>query len=134
MRLFYICDKLAHMKKMLRQKGLKATPGRLAMLEFLANKKKPQTAEDIHKALKKSCDLVTVYRNLEKFEQKNLIFKESVNKKDYYYLSDSQHHHIVCRGCEKIECIPCSHQKFNIKNFIKVKHQLLLTGLCRQCA
>lgn len=122
------------MEKLLRQNGLKATPGRLAMLKFLSQKGKPQTAETIYKGLKEQFDLVTIYRNLEKFRQKNLVFKESLAKKDFYYMDQSPHHHIVCENCETMECVPCSHQKFTIKNFTNIKHQLLLTGICRQCA
>lgn len=133
MHLYFICASIGHMEKVLKNKGLKVTPGRLEILEVLSSDDKPKTAEDVYKKLKKKYDLVTIYRNLEAFEDKGIIFKESVNKKDFYYLAQSQHHHIVCRTCEKMECIPCSHEKFSIKNFSQIKHQLLLTGICKKC-
>ena len=122
------------MKKVLKNNGLKTTPGRLEILRTLSINDKPKTAEEIYKKLKKQYNLVTIYRNLEKFEEKKIIFKESINKKDFYYLAKTQHHHIICRRCEKIECVPCSRQKFHIKNFSQIKHQLLLTGICSKCA
>lgn len=121
-------------EKLLKKIGLKVTPGRLEMLEILSKSDTPKTAEYLHQALGKKHDLVTIYRNLENFENKGLIFKENLGKKDYYYLAESPHHHIVCQNCEKMECVPCSHAKFNIKNFTHIKHRLLLLGVCSRCA
>lgn len=121
------------MENIIKNKGLKVTPGRIDILGCLNKDNRPKTAEEIYKKLSQRYDLATIYRNLETFEKKGVIFKESVDKKDYYYLAESKHHHIVCRLCKKMQCIPCSHQKFNIKNFTNIKHQLLLTGVCNEC-
>ena len=122
------------MEKLLRKHHLKVTPSRIDIFDLLSHGDTPKTAETIYKSLKKKHDLATIYRNLENFEKKGLIFKETAEKKDYYYLAESPHHHIVCRNCKKMECVPCSHQRFEAKNFTEIKHQLLLTGLCRQCS
>src|SRR3989344_775366 len=122
------------MEKLLKKNNLKVTPGRIDILNLLSLGDAPKTAETIYKSLKKKYDLVTVYRNLESFEKKGLLFKETAGKKDYYYLASSPHHHIVCRNCQKMESVPCSHQQFTAKNFTEITHQLLLTGVCRQCS
>ena len=121
------------MKNLLEKTGLKNTPCRLAIIELLSKSKTPFTAEVIHQALKKIYDLATIYRNLESFEKKGLVFKETISRVDYYYLGNANHH-IICRVCSAIECVPCNHHKFNVNNFTNISHQLLLTGVCNRCA
>lgn len=125
---------IKYMENILKENNLKITLGRLEILRVLSIDNKPKTAEEIYKKMKKKYDLVTIYRNLELFNSKEIIFKENANKKDFYYLAKSQHHHIICRDCEKMECIPCSHKQFSINNFSQIKHQLLLTGICLKCS
>ena len=68
------------MEKLLKKNNLKVTPGRIDILNLLSLGDAPKTAETIYKSLKKKYDLVTVYRNLESFEKKGLLFKETAGK------------------------------------------------------
>ena len=122
------------METILRQKQLKATPGRLAMLKCLAANRRPISAETIHARLKQRVDLVTIYRNLETFERAGIVFRETIGKTDCFYLADTPHHHIVCRSCEAVVCVPCDHKTVSVPNFKNVTHQLVLTGTCKTCA
>ena len=122
------------MEKTLKENNLKVTPGRLKILKILSQSAAPKTAGFIYKALRQKIDLVTIYRNLEKFAEKEIVFRQPVGSKDYYYLAPARHHHIICLGCEKIECVPCAHRKFLVKNFTGIRHQLLLKGLCKTCS
>ena len=59
-------------KEVLRGAGLKVTPIRVAILEFLKKSHGPFTVQQIFQKLKsnkklKSLDLATIYRNMEKF-------------------------------------------------------------------
>lgn len=133
LHLYFSYDIYRYMQKILKNNKLKITPCRVDILEIMNKTKDPQTAMTIYKKLKNKSDLVTVYRNLEKFIAKQIIFKETIFNQDYYYLANNQHHHIICRDCQKMQCIPCTHKKISIKNFSQIKHQFLLTGLCKNC-
>lgn len=122
------------METVLRQKHLKATPGRLALLKYLSATQHPISAETIHAKLKQRFDLVTIYRNLKAFERAGIVFRETIGKTDCFYLAEKPHHHIICRSCQTVECIPCDHRTFPVPNFKNVTHQLVLTGTCKTCA
>jgi Fur family ferric uptake transcriptional regulator len=130
-------------KKILREAGLKSTSPRLAVLKILSEIKKPITAQELFKKLKKSdMDLVTLYRTLASFEEKGLLRRVDLQKDVIYYeLNDEHHHHIVCTNCNKIEDFENREvervlEKIAKKsvNFGNIKnHSLELFGLCREC-
>lgn len=115
--------------------GLKLTPARIDILKLLSKDETPISAELIHKKLRGKYDLATIYRNMSIFVQRGVVFLEAIGHSDRYYLSNSEHHHIVCRSCDIVECLPCEHheEKINVKGFTDVSHNLVLTGLCKKC-
>ncbi|NUM25827.1 MAG: transcriptional repressor [Candidatus Buchananbacteria bacterium] len=121
------------MQNILKKSGLKNTACRKHIIGVLIKTHEPISAETLYQKLKKQYDLVTIYRNLAAFEQKGIVFKEHINKIDRYYIDNAQHHHITCTSCGKTECVPCTHNNFKIKNFINIKHQLVLSGICQGC-
>ena len=131
--IFYYCY-TTDMKNVLQKNHLKNTTCRTEILRCLSATKKPIAAETIHVKLKKQFDLVTIYRNLNAFEAKGIVFRETINKADCFYLADIPHHHIICRSCDAVACLPCDHKKFTIPHFKNIAHRLVLTGICRQCA
>ncbi|MFH0804866.1 MAG: hypothetical protein V1916_01575, partial [Patescibacteria group bacterium] len=51
-----------------------------------------------------------------------------------YYLAPAEHHHVVCRRCHRVECVPC-HVEFRApRSFRDIDHRLSLTGTCTSCA
>ncbi len=118
----------------IKEAGYKLTRPRKMVLDFLSKKHIPYRPKDIYKKLKKQIDLVSVYRALQLFTKLEILYKEKINGEYQYYLANSQHHHITCRKCNKIECVPCDHLFSNIKDFTKIIHELSLSGLCRKCA
>ncbi len=121
-------------EQIIKKAGYKLTRPRKLVLDFLSKKHIPYRPKDLHKKLKKRIDLVSVYRALQLFTKLEIVYKEKIDDEYQYYLADSQHHHITCRKCNKIECVPCSHLFKNIKNFTKIIHELSLSGLCHKCA
>lgn len=117
----------------LQQAGYKLTKPRTLVLDFLAKKHKPQAAASIYQNLKNKLDRVTVYRVLMVLEKVGLVFREQSGAEALYYLAEKQHHHIICSQCGYIQCVPCNHVFKKIKNFNQIKHQLVLTGLCKKC-
>src|SRR3989338_7720618 len=121
------------MKNLLEKYRLKITPGRLAILEYLTKHRQPVSADTISKKLHQSYDLATIYRSLEIFAAKKIIFFEVINNVKNYYFAPKPHHHIICRRCQKTKCLPCSHDHLAVAEFSQISHQLLLSGVCHQC-
>lgn len=93
----------------------------------------------------KGVDTVTVYRTLEAFKRVGLVAQVDLQLgRALYELKEgkSDHHHIVCVNCKKIEDFtgcdyrPIAQQALKqSKGFTKIiNHSLELFGLCTLCA
>lgn len=134
------------MKEMLREKGFKATPVRLAVLGIFLKHKIPLNAGTVFtkivKKLKKTNE-ATVYRTLLSLEKGGILKRVDVRKDSVYFeLSTNHHHHMFCITCSTIEDFEDSELEKVIEKIIgkstkfkKIKdHSLELFGLCRACA
>lgn len=132
------------MREILKAKGFKTTPARLAILEILSKSKFPLDAESVHNKLKgKKINEVTVYRTLTSLEEGGMLKRVDLRKNSVYYeLNKEHHHHIVCTNCNEMEDFK-SDEVENILRRIVVKsskfknikeHSMELFGLCRACA
>lgn len=120
--------------------GLKNTPSRLAVLSVLKEKNNPLDVLQIFELTKGKTDLATVYRTLETFLNNGLINRLEFGEGKYRYeIKRKDHHHLICRACERIEDVE---DKFMNKweNEIKVErgflvsnHSLEFFGLCKLC-
>jgi len=117
--------------KLLDKSELKFTKHRKTVFEFLHKFVHPVSADFIRQKTK--LDKVTIYRILELFEKNKIIFSEIFSDKKRYYIADKPHHHIVCQSCQKMSCVPCSHDLPKIKGFKNIKHNIYLTGICNNC-
>ncbi len=119
--------------KILQKNGYKLTQPRLDVLTVLKKNNEPLSAQDIH-AYIPSSDLVSIYRSLKLFVQLGICYEEHLeNNESTYALAEQHHHHIVCRVCQKKECIPCDHHVPTLKHFTHITHTLTLTGVCLHC-
>lgn len=131
-------------KIVLRGLGLKATPGRIKLLAFLSNAKKPLSIKEIGKAIgSKTLDPATIYRTLENFKMLGLVKRVDLHQDyAYYEIVDSDHHHLVCRNCGRIEDFHGCNSEDLIRHALKQskhfstvnEHSLELFGLCKTCA
>lgn len=130
------------LKKELKNADLKITPARLAAMEVFTIHKKPIDAQHIINDLQKglTVDRVTVYRMLNTFSEKNLIRKISFGEnKTLYELNISDHHHLICQKCKRVEDVAdCDISSFekNIKKrkgFAVSSHSLEFFGICVHC-
>ncbi len=73
-------------------------------------------------------DISTIYRNLKKLTERELIEPLLVhNGQTYYEWSERDHHdHVICSDCDAVECVPCPTPKLN-------SHRLQLHDLCSSC-
>ncbi|RJQ33579.1 transcriptional repressor [Candidatus Parcubacteria bacterium] len=121
-------------EEILRQAGYKLTKARETIISFLKKQDHPVSANYIYDKIKKDSDKVTVYRILEVFEKVGIVYREQGIHESLYYISQKEHHHIICQKCGHVECIPCDHVFPKVKNFTNIRHQLSLSGLCGRCS
>lgn len=135
------------MKDLLKEKGLKVTPARLAILDIFAKSKVPLSAERIFSDLKrkkenKNINEATVYRTLTNFEEVGILIKVDFRKdSSFFELAKEHHHHIACLKCDAVEDFESSEVEKvlgriarNSSKFINIKeHSLELFGLCKAC-
>ena len=130
----------------LRDAGLKVTPVRTAVLDFLTRMGRPFTAKEIVAKLApkmKGLDMVTVYRTLHSFEKEGMVRSLSLGQDALSYeVPSHHHHHIVCTNCgliESFEACAFDSIKANVlkksKSFKDIsKHSFELFGLCKVCS
>lgn len=89
--------------ELLKDSGLRITPQRIAILEFMNANRTHATADEIYLALKQnfpSLSVATVYNTLRAFCEaaiiKELRFGDQASRFD---LNTSLHHHLICERC-----------------------------------
>lgn len=139
------CEKEIDAKEILKEKGLKSTPQRLAVLHVLHESANYLSINEILEKTKQilpNTGLATIYRTLDVLTEIGLIsrvhFEDGCHA--YAYSSDSHGHHIICTTCNKImdfeEC-PFEGYMENLskRTGFKIKdHFLQLLGECNECA
>ena len=87
-------------------KGLKLTPQRLAILEYLDGNKSHPSAEDIYASVRQkypTMSFATVYNTLEALRKKGKVLELTIDNERRRYDPDvSTHHHLICTDCRKI--------------------------------
>lgn len=127
----------------LREKGLKSTPLRLAILEVLNQAEAPLTAEETAKRLKRiDFDRASLFRSLKTFSESGLINSVDLGEGFQRYEMNCKlhhhHHHIICTSCKEIEVVPfCIPDEFknylSRKGYKEVTHRMDFSGLCKRC-
>lgn len=124
-----------------RNIGIKLTPQRLAILEYMQGNKNHPTADDIYNAVKKefpTMSFATVYNTMDALKNKGAIRELTIESGKKRYDPDcSQHHHIICVKCKVVVDV---YRDFKISlpeniaaSFdIKGKH-IEFYGLCKRC-
>ncbi|APH06227.1 peroxide-responsive transcriptional repressor PerR [Bacillus weihaiensis] len=128
----------------LKQTGVRITPQRHAILEFLVDSMTHPTADDIYKALEgkfPNMSVATVYNNLRVFREvglvKELTYGDASSRFDFV---TSDHYHVICDKCGKIvdfhypgldevEALAAHVTGFNVD-----RHRMEIYGTCKTCA
>jgi len=115
-------------EEIIKNKKIKLTSARIALLEILQEAKKPLSYEDIKSNI--SMDKATFYRNIAKFEEQGILNSfESNDKKRYFELRLIPHAHFVCLNCNKIECL----SNLDVKLDGYVVNNVIVNGKCKDC-
>jgi Fe2+ or Zn2+ uptake regulation protein len=125
-----------------REAGLKLTPQRFAVLEYLINTPEHPTADEIGAELNKHfprASRATIYNTLNSLRDSGLIHEVFVEGYVARYDTNlDEHHHFVCRVCDKLEDIPLSSinglKGFNLDKGYEVEsYEIVLRGVCSTC-
>lgn len=132
-------DSLAYLKS----KGVRITPQRHAILEYMVQSMDHPTADEIYRALEDrfpNMSVATVYNNLRAFIEAGLVkelkFGDASSRFDYW---KHDHYHIICSDCglmidfeyehlEDAEKAAADFSGFEISN-----HRLEFYGVCPNC-
>ena len=89
-----------------RTMGIKLTPQRLAILEFLEDNKSHPSAEEIYLEVKQKYPMMsfaTVYNTIEALKKKGNLIELTIDPVRRRYDPDTgYHHHLICTRCRKI--------------------------------
>lgn len=135
-------------RKILKTNQLKATSGRIAVLELFLTSTKAISHSDIEENLQnQAVDRVTIYRILDCFVHHNIIHKvRSEQTTQLFALTpihdgenhSGQHAHLVCDSCDSVECIDLPMELDTAQVIEKIGHSIssiniTLHGLCSHC-
>ena len=131
-------------KDELRGFDLRATPARVAVMNFLEKTSQPVDVNSVIDYLNTSgikTDPATVFRMMNTLTQKGIIMPiQFYEGKTRYELSNKDdHHHLICDNCGKIEdisdiTIPELEKEIKAKQkFLVKRHSLEFFGLCALC-
>lgn len=119
---------------------VKLTQKRQVIYDVLAKHDAPLSAEDIFDKIKDDkLNLSTVYRTLDYFYKEQMVSRNYLDNKAYFYLNKDEHHHfMVCEKCQKRFEMDCHIDEMikEIKekyNFEVTHHDLNFYGLCENC-
>ncbi|RIW32345.1 transcriptional repressor [Bacillus salacetis] len=128
----------------LKETGVRITPQRHAILEYLIHSMAHPTADDIYKALEgkfPNMSVATVYNNLRVFREvglvKELTYGDASSRFDYV---TTDHYHVICDECGKIvdfhypgldevEQLASHVTGFKVRN-----HRMEIYGTCDNCS
>jgi Fur family transcriptional regulator, ferric uptake regulator len=131
-------------KNELQEASLKATPARIAVMQFLESTEQPVDVNSIINDLKQKnvdADPATIFRMMHNFLQKGIIKQvQLLEGKARYELSNKKHHHhLICTSCGMIEEVEgdfleeMEEKIYKDKKFRVKDHSLEFFGLCANC-
>ncbi len=127
----------------LKNSGVRITPQRHAVLEYLMSTMKHPTADEIYKALEDkfpNMSVATVYNNLRVFLDiglvRELTYGDSSSRFD---CNTTEHYHIICDECGKI--VDFHYPSLNeveqlaeqVTGFDVTNHRMEVYGTCEDC-
>jgi Fur family transcriptional regulator, ferric uptake regulator len=138
-------SKLDELRALLRGRGLRATPSRVAVLDLLQNIKQPISHAEVAARLAgQAYDPATLYRNLMDLAEVGLARRTDIG--DHIWRFElvggdhdaAKHPHFVCTECGTVECLPVMELSVPRAKTPKAvrqrKIEVQIRGLCDTCA
>lgn len=138
-----MADKLESAINILKESGVRITPQRHAVLEYLLTSMSHPTADEIYKALEgkfPNMSVATVYNNLRILREIGLVRELTYgDDSSRFDSSPEEHYHIICEDCGKIvdfhyptlDEIESLAEK--VSGFEISHHRMELYGICNDC-
>ena len=129
--------------ELLRDRNLRATSTRLAVLSIISEYNQAIPFSEIQKALK-GFDRVTLYRTLHALMENGIIHKALQDDKQTFFAvcsnscssHDHNHHHIhfKCSSCQAVTCVQADRPiGFSIPGHSIERFEIEATGVCASC-
>ncbi len=127
--------------KILKNRGLKATPQRILILNIIANNGHIDI-EEIYNKIKKiipSISIATIYKNLKILVDKKIIQEVNISSfKTLYEVNTSDHIHVICKKCKKIIDVNIDKKELSkdFKDKLKIDvedFEISLFTICQDC-
>lgn len=132
--------------QLVRQRGLRLTPAKTALLAILS-KNGPLSANEVGvklAAAQQSVNKTTVYRIIKSLIEINVLQEIDGGVGEARFELAGHHHHLVCQQCGQFVCLKESVIEKALVAFERLVarrhqmrvtgHQLCLTGFCQNCA
>ena len=128
--------------ELLRKKGFKVTPQRLAVYNALCNTKSHPNADMIYNKLQPyypTMSLATIYKTVDILHSIGLINILNTGEESFRYDARTDSHaHVCCTACGKVEDLPlnmddCMKEAEAETQYELQRHQLYFYGLCPEC-
>ncbi|WP_203557331.1 peroxide-responsive transcriptional repressor PerR [Bacillus sp. B15-48] len=137
-------DQLKEALDALKGTGVRITPQRHAILEYLIKSMSHPTADDIYKAFEgkfPNMSVATVYNNLRVFREvglvKELTYGDASSRFDFV---TTNHYHVICQSCGKIVDFhypgldEVEQLASHVTGFKIDSHRLEIYGVCPDCS
>jgi Fur family ferric uptake transcriptional regulator len=130
--------------ELLRQRGLRPTRQRVAVLRSLGSEPNDATAQQIHARLRTGSErvgLATVYRTLALLSEHGVVdaLMHHPGEACYRLCGDGHHHHLVCDECHRVvELGDCELEDWLERRaaehgFTVAAHSVEVSGTCAEC-
>jgi Fe2+ or Zn2+ uptake regulation protein len=135
-------DLRSEIEERVRSVGLKLTPQRYAVLDFLMRSREHPTADKISAALNRRfprASRATIYNTLNALRDAGLVHEVYMDDAVARFDANlDQHHHFVCRMCDKLEDVPFDEvgelptrrlgRGHKVENY-----EIVMRGVCASC-
>ncbi len=124
----------------IRKRGMRVTPQRYAILDYLRRSPGHPSAEEISREVNSSLPLAsraTIYNTVSALQTAGLItavtFEDGVTR---YDANLEPHHHFICRICGAVADVPTGRMEVQVK--LRERHkleafELTMRGICSEC-
>ena len=137
-------DVRSKLRSMLRDRNLRVTGPRLAVLDVLYHRKGPMTHQEILNVLPEAIsDKATVWRVLADLADAGSLFRMDLGDRVWRYelvggcRSDQQNcSHFLCDDCAKVVCLPPLSEQLNQiipKELLGAELKIRIAGSCADC-
>ena len=135
-------QQLEELVSSLREEGLRITPQRVAILDYLLKTDDHPSAAYIHKIIKKKYPMVslsTVYKTLDLLREKKLVNEIEVSGESRFDAHTDAHINLVCMKCGKIDDVDedtlmeIQSRAAKKSKYLILKGNFELIGYCNSC-